>query len=64
MTEHAYILQVPVAKNHHVTIVSNKPMEARHFDMLDRYLALQRQMLCEDDAEEADATPPPKDIQG
>lgn len=48
MADHPYILQVPVGKHHHVTIISNKMMEARHFDMLDRYLALQRETLLDD----------------
>lgn len=39
-----FVLTVPIAKGHWVTLVSNRQMEPGHFALLDRYLALQKEI--------------------
>ena len=47
---HAYELRVPLAPDHWIWITSNKEITVEHFRRLHGYLALQREILIEDDA--------------
>lgn len=55
MRDHRYILQVPLARNHSVTIISNREMTIDAWRRLNRYLALQREILADDDASGTEA---------
>lgn len=48
-----YVLSVPLGKNHWATLVVNKPMELEHFDTLDKFLRLQREILADDEVDNA-----------
>jgi hypothetical protein len=43
-----YTLRVPLTKDHWILLASNKEMTAKTFAALDRYLALQKEVVAED----------------
>lgn len=48
MRDHKFIMTVPLAKRHSVTIISNQEMTIEAWRTLNRYLALQRE-ICTDE---------------
>lgn len=52
---YTYELRVPLAPDHWIWITSNKEMTVEHFRRLHSYLALQREILIEDDSAVAES---------
>jgi len=59
--ENSYAMRVPLGKEQWVNIVSNKPMTTDSFLRLGKYLALQEELVAEDEKDLP--APPPEEIE-